>query len=394
MRVGVDCLGIVPTYVGGVNTYTFGLLRGLARVATGWTFRLYVTQSNCGVFDAFDKYSNVEIKEVHEGITYRQILWRASSLTGSRSFHRSVSNRVFSHLATTMDRECDAIYAPRGLLWSYNHRKPTLTSMHDIQHVHYPQFFDLPRRISRGVVYEMSAKYATLLQASSDFIKQDFLKNFPGLRPEQIVVIPEGVEIAEFSARKSRSILNKYDLPEEFLFFPAQLWPHKNHITVLKALKGIERSSSLKVPLVLSGTNFSGADVFRFIADQSMSYVRHLGKVPFEDLVALYQAATLVIAPGLYESSSLPVLEAAAAGTAIIASKIPPNEEFSQTLQLNLFDPHDDSELAQTILRLWNDKSLRNRQAATNRNHVECYSWDHAARKYTTIISKLAEFPT
>ena len=82
-------------------------------------------------------------------------------------------------------------------------------------------------------------------------------------------------------------------LPERFLFFPAQLWPHKNHLTLLKALKQIEAKHGAKIPLVLTGEKFSAAPgIFQFIAEQSMAYVRHLGKVTFKEMVALYQKAS------------------------------------------------------------------------------------------------------
>jgi glycosyltransferase involved in cell wall biosynthesis len=122
-----------------------------------------------------------------------------------------------------------------------------------------------------------------------------------------------------------------------------------------------------------------------------MEYVSYLGKVPLDELVALYQAATLVITASLYESSSLPALEAAAAGTPIIASRIPPHEEHREVLQLSLFSPLDDLELAQLILRVWQDAALRQTQAAANRRNVQHYCWGNAGRRYLACFSRLLE---
>jgi len=64
---------------------------------------------------------------------------------------------------------------------------------------------------------------------------------FSWVSPEQIEVIPSGALIEKFAAPAPHSSLSgQYALPERFLLFPAQLWPHKNHLTVLKALKQIE----------------------------------------------------------------------------------------------------------------------------------------------------------
>jgi glycosyltransferase involved in cell wall biosynthesis len=140
----------------------------------------------------------------------------------------------------------------------------------------------------------------------------------------------------------------------------------------------------------MTGARYSAAPaIFRCLTVHKMDYVRYLGTVPFDDLVALYQQAALVISPGFYESNSLPILEAAAAGTAVIASKIPPNEELADSLQLNLFEPHDDQELAALIFELWQDEGVCREQAAHNRDHIARFSWGNAARQYLSLMEKI-----
>ena len=120
-----------------------------------------------------------------------------------------------------------------------------------------------------------------------------------------------------------------------------------------------------------------------------MGYVRYIGKVPSQDMIALFQNAAFMITATLHESSSLPILEAAAAGTPVIASKIPPLEELAQVLQLNLFDPLDVDGLARLIFDLWNDEKTASAQAAVNRRQITCFSWDNTARKYLQFFEKI-----
>jgi len=205
-------------------------------------------------------------------------------------------------------------------------------------------------------------------------------------------VIPSGVQWKKFAAPAAGDALSGLSgLPDRFLFFPAQLWPHKNHLTLLRALKQIETKHSMKIPLVLTGEKFSAAPaIFKFIAEHSMTYVRHLGKVTFQEMVALYQKAAFVITATLYESSSLPILEAAAAGAPIIASRIPPIEELGQVLQLNLFDPRDVEGLARLIVALWDDGETASVQSAYNRRHISSYSWANTARNYIRFFARIA----
>ena len=392
MRVGINCVQVDPFSVGGVNTYTLGLLEGFANAGNGHRFQVYASQSNEPLFEQFRKLKNFDVLVVDDGLlgTKRRAC-QAALLSWSKGFYEVTSNLLFENIRKLADAESDVLYTPTVVLQWFNSHKPTVVSMHDIQQVHHPEFFSWPQRLSRKITYGLSARRANYLQASSHYIKEDFLAHFRELSPEQIEVIASGVTIEKFAAPSAvGDLCERYGLPERFLFFPAQLWPHKNHITVLRALKEIETKNGLKIPLVLTGAKFAAAPkIFDFIAEQSMGYVRYLGKMPFEDMVALYQKAAFMITATLHESSSLPILEAAAAGTPIIASRIPPLEELAQVLQLNVFDPLDVDGLARLIFDLWSDERTASAQAAVNRQKISLYSWENTARKYLEFFERI-----
>jgi glycosyltransferase involved in cell wall biosynthesis len=120
-----------------------------------------------------------------------------------------------------------------------------------------------------------------------------------------------------------------------------------------------------------------------------MDYVHYLGKVSEDNMVALFQKADFMITATLHESSSLPILEACAAGTPVIASRIPPIEELAETLELNLFDPLDVNGLARLIYALWNDPQTAAAQAAANRRKIDAFSWNNTARRYVRLFEKI-----
>lgn len=389
MRVGINCLGIDPSFVGGVNSFTLGLLQGFAGVADNHTFQLYVTRRNHKLFSKFQAYKNFCIVMVEDPLlVLRKHLCRAALFLNDSNIYKSISDTTFRHVREQMDAESDLLYTPTVTLQCFDHKQPTVLSMHDIQHIHYPEFFTWTRRLSRKITYGLSAGHATYFQASSQFIKEDLLAHFRSISEDQIHVIPEGVLAQEFTAQRSISLLRSHhDLPERFLFLPAQLWPHKNHETLLKALKELELNKGLRIPLVLTGAKYAAAPrIFRFIHEHKMEYVRYLGKVSFDELVSLYQNAAALVMPSLYESNSLPILEAAASGTPILAARIPPNEELASTLHLNMFDPVDHNQLAEQILWLWQNYTIGLQQAERNRMLVSAYSWDRIAAKYLTLF--------
>lgn len=393
MQVGINCLQVNPSFVGGVNSYVIGLLEGFASTANGCRFRLFVTRDNQHHFEKFRAHHKFEVVAVDEALLrLRTSVSRAALLSCSGSFYKVVNDIAFKKIREIMEAESDVFYTPTPVLRYFDSRKPTVLTMHDIQHLHHPEFFSWAQLLSRRITYSLSARFVNYLQANSDYIKQDLLAHFRWLSAEQVEVIPSGALVETFKTPCAAETLSRHALPERFLFFPAQLWLHKNHLTVLKALKLIEIQQRAKIPLILTGERFSAApEIFKFTADQSMDYVRYLGKVPFPEMVALYQGATFVITATLHESTSLPVLEAAAAGTPVICSRIPPIQELGQVLQLNFFDPLDVDALARLIWELWRDERTAAAQAAYNREHIAVYSWVNTAEKYMRLFERVAK---
>jgi glycosyltransferase involved in cell wall biosynthesis len=423
MRVAINCLQVDPRFVGGVTSYVVGLLEGFAEVSNGCQFRVFISTANADLFQDLRRHDlrrqdprEPDLREPsaqepdlrkqdlrkHSGLDFVEVddrllvlkgnLCRASLLSGSAGVYKMVSDDLFQKTRSLMESESDVVYTPTPVLRCFNHRRPTVLTMHDIQHVHHPEFFSWATRLSRRVTYGLSAQHASYLQANSQYTKEDLLHHFRALSPQRVEVIPSGVLADRFAAPAAKDALSGLSgIPDRFLFCPAQLWPHKNHLTLLQALKQIETKHGVKIPLVLTGEKFSAAPrIFKFIAEQSMAYVRHLGKVTVQQMVALYQKAAFVITATLHESSSLPILEAAAAGVPIIASRIPPIEELGQVLQLNLFDPLDVDGLARLIVALWDDAETASAQAAHNRQHISFYSWANTARNYIRFFERIA----
>ena len=126
-------------------------------------------------------------------------------------------------------------------------------------------------------------------------------------------MINEGVNIKNFKINKTalKKNISKHNLPSEFIFYPAQLWHHKDHITILKALKKIRDKDNLQINLVLTGENIQPQKLSLKKIDEFnlQNQIFYLGKVTFNDLVSLYSVSKFFITATLYESSSLPALE-------------------------------------------------------------------------------------
>ena len=132
---------------------------------------------------------------------------------------------------------------------------------------------------------DLSARHASYFQANSDYTREDLLNHFPWLSPEQMEVIPSGSTDRKFAppAATNSMLASARRSSRAIPVFPGATVPHKNHLTVLKALEADRGRAGRADPAgshrreVLPLRRYSNSSPRR-----SMSYVRHLGKVPFE----------------------------------------------------------------------------------------------------------------
>jgi glycosyltransferase involved in cell wall biosynthesis len=390
MRIGVNCLHIYPEYTGGVNSFTFGLLDGFARVGAPHELKIFVRPWNAYAFESYGTVPHFRVIEIGEPkdrwfhAFHRRLPWQLRRRVGVPALTRPFE--------AVSEREADVLYVPYVPPSHYPYPDlPTVYSIHDIQQVHYPEFFTSEELRERELAFGNCVEHAAAIQASSRYMRDDFCEHFAKLNETNVEVIPEGVDVDLFAQRRpDGDVESRYPLPPAFLFTPAQLWPHKNHLTILRALKRL-KDRGVVLPWVLTGAEYTAApQIFDFVAENGLEdQVSYLGVVPYEDIVELHQKARLLVTASIYESSSIPILEAAAAGTPIVAGRIPPHEEFAEHLELRLFSPADDEELAGVLEDAWTDEETNEAQVAANRVGVRHYSWDNAARMYIDLFERL-----
>ena len=393
MKIGIDCLELKPNLAGGQLTYILGLLNGFCSVRSeNVSFVIFCTRENKKIFEPISSKYNIELILVGGYFkTLRAVFIMVPLILNSRFLWRVALNiyaKIFG-INKVIVNNCDILYVCTTTLNTYNLSVPTVLSMHDIQHVHFPDFFSFLRLRVRRLRFYNSALKATKIQASSNFIKEDLCSFFPFVNPDDVIVIEEGVDLNDFGNQVYTDVKTKYSLPNEFIYFPAALWKHKNHILVLKALNRIYKKHSLKIPLVLTGSKQSGHhEIFKFITDNKIDYVRYLGQVSWQEVVSLHKSARYLITAVLYASSSLPIIEAAASGLPIIASNTPPNVEMSKFLHLNLFDSNSVDSLEKVLLDCWNNRKNA-LEIEVNFKNVKRYSWDNVASKFLDLFKDL-----
>ncbi|MGB5972440.1 MAG: glycosyltransferase family 1 protein, partial [Nodosilinea sp.] len=258
----------------------------------------------------------------------------------------------------------DLLYIPYQIPPSYDFSFPYIVTMHDVQELHYPEFFTPQERAWRAMSWWKSLENASAVIVSFSHVKNDLIKYF-NISDGKVKVCPlpyKEIELHTPDDCQEIAYRKKYESFEQFILYPAQFWKHKNHISIVKALEIIYERQGKQVHVAFTGEK-SAKTAFPDLQDyvsksQVSNYVHFIGNVPEAELLWLYKHCSLVTISTLYEAGSFPLLEAMACGTPVVCSAV---TSLPETIgdQRFLFNPQDVEELANLILSMLSDDQLR-----------------------------------
>lgn len=292
------------------------------------------------------------------------------------------------------DIKANLLIIPFPLLLGLESKIPYIVSILDIMHRYYPGFPEYPfwERLKRDIVYKFSAKHSLLSIVDSGQGIEDLCKFYkiPKKKIRAISFFPSGYvhKYKDMDQGLVSEIIEKYNLPEKFLFYPAQFWYHKNHLRLLKALKLIEEKNGVKIPLVLVGDSNANKNNYQKIMDLAKGLdVRHLGYVSDKEVVALYKKSTALVFTSLGGPTNIPPLEAMILGTPVLCSNL-----FEMPKQVGgaglLFDPFNVGDMADKIYRIWTDERLRKELIEKGLNRAKSFTLENYAKIWETTIEQ------
>jgi glycosyltransferase involved in cell wall biosynthesis len=270
---------------------------------------------------------------------------------------------------------------------------PRVITLFDVQHLEMPEFFSRAERTYRRFAYDRAARQATLVITSSEHSRERAIE-LVGVDPGRVEVVPLGIDHERFrpDPADDHSALAGFDLPERFVVYPANLWPHKNHARLVAALA---RTSDRSLELVLTGQPYGRLDALMDEARRAgvSERVHHLGFVRSDALPALYRRARALVFPSLYEGFGAPPLEAMACGCPVASSPRASLGELLADAALT-FDPEDPAAIAAAIDRVTGDKTLRERLRSAGLERAGRYTWEAAAAGHVAAYQRAGSSPS
>jgi glycosyltransferase involved in cell wall biosynthesis len=276
----------------------------------------------------------------------------------SRSRHALAGARTLNHLQwQTIGKRLDLIHCPlqttRALAW----RTPTLITMHDVQELRFPEFFSPFHRLYRAGVHWWAMELASRVVVSFAHVREDLLRYFR-LPPAKVAVCPVPVNADWLpAAPPAADVCARHGIAPDFLLYPAQTWPHKNHLGLLRALAELRDTAGLRPTLVCTGKTNEYFPAIRAEVERLglNEQVRFPGVVSAADLAGLYRACRCVVVPTLYEAGSFPVLEALLLGAPVICARTTSLPETMGDPRFT-FDPHAPGAIAEAVRLMLTDE--------------------------------------
>ncbi|MFA5867383.1 MAG: glycosyltransferase family 1 protein [Actinomycetota bacterium] len=373
MRIGLDARDALRRE-SGISTLTMFLCRALAEIESGDDFFQYLD-----VFEG-DGPSNPGL--VTGGGFHTRVL------PGSRQVWKQI------RLPAALRRDRIDVFHSMTSTIPFVRPCPTAVTVCDLFFEAHPEFAPSGDRFKMRRLYKYAARNADRIIAISKTTKQDLIK-FYGVNEDKISVIYPApnpfyriLNQAE-DAEKSKAVMLSHSLEPPFLLHVGGMTKNRNIAGMLDAVSLLKKTG-IRPKLVLIGRSFWGFDLKAELAKRLLcDEVIEIKYAPGDDLRILYNQATALLLPSLYEGFGLPILEAMACGTPVITSNLSAMPEAAGDAAL-LVDPLDPSAIAAAIEQIMGDKTLRDTLISKGLKQVERFTWPANAAQTLEVYHSLA----
>jgi glycosyltransferase involved in cell wall biosynthesis len=404
-RVAIDLTPVLPGgQNGGAKVMTVELIRNMALLAPHCEFLLLTAESS------HDELSILDAPNVQRICVVKPSQSSPGLMSGGRKLlsavlpeeklqqlaglYREVENRSSKPTSAVLEGlGVDLLFCPFTAPFFAEPGIPVVSVVYDLQHVYYPQFFEPHEIEERDRNFRRMCRVAAKVICISDYVRQTVLDNseLPEERVHTVhILLPNRLE-EPLEPVRTRVLASLGLKPERFLLYPSNFWPHKNHEVLLTAFgmyRAANPDSDLK--LVLTGTPGTRRDALMAAANRMglAQSVLFPGYLTNEDLAVLFYGCTALVFPSLFEGFGMPLLEAMAAGKAILSSNVTSLPEVAGDAAL-LFDPRKPSEIMQAITKLEQDVEFRHTLAGKSQRRLSAFGdANDMARQYLSLIQQ------
>ncbi|MBI2165008.1 MAG: glycosyltransferase family 4 protein [Chloroflexi bacterium] len=370
MRIGIDGIGKLGADAGGARTFLLNILDELKGLQADHQYYVFASRRAKEVLERAqgNGFHGIGVPGPIEGGIPR---------TGVRQmFLPSQARRL----------ALDVMYFPNNFLVPFCGR-PTVVHVRGLVQYIFSDYPPLLKALGRRMMLRLSVKTATLILTNSNFMKADLCQRFR-LPPDKVQVVYHGLNQQLFNTDGT----GQTPVDGPYILYVSVLRPYKNHGRLLQAFQQLVSKEGIRHRLVLVG---GGGPTYQKTMEKLAhdlgigSKVLFMGNRDNTQLPPIYRGADLFVCPSLFESFGLPVVEAMACGTPVVASNLFALPEVTGGAAL-LADPESVSELAKAMGRVIKDRELRAQMIEKGLQRAEVFSWRKTVLGILETIEKAA----
>jgi len=297
-------------------------------------------------------------------------------------FRSRVGQRYLANPSELADAssDCDVIFFPCGHIEPSPPPPGLVFHLADTQEWFFPENFSPEEHGRRRNLYRTLLAYAEALFVPSEFTRRCVIELL-GFEPARVFVVP--VVSADLPQEGHRP----KEAPDgDFLYFPADDYPHKNHSRLIQALAKLN-DEGVEIPLVCTGSRVSDGE-WLDLAGEKRLRVAHLGRVTRAEVRWLYDHARSVVMPSCFEGFGIPLLESFTCRVPVAAANFSSLSEIGGDA-VRLFDPFSISEIASGILQVWTDEELRQSLVKNGLRRLEEFSVPKIIRTHAECFNEI-----
>jgi len=318
-----------------------------------------------------------------------------TEITADYLFPGHIGNAIwrFTKLPSLINNnEYDLFHGPSHVLPG-KLKCPSVVTMLDLIFIRYPNYFKAWDRNYYRISFKKSAQLADHIISISEATKADLI-NFFGIKEDKISVIYPGFDavFSKLQQQKLDEIKIKFKLPRDYILYVGNIEPRKNILKLAQAFNSLQESSHIdkNVHLLIVGQK---GWYYKEIIDgidslSSRDKIKLVGPVYGEDLVGVYQLATIMAYPSMFEGFGYPVLEAMRLGTPVLTSNISSMPEVGGNAA-HYVNPESLDEIKDGLCKLLNDKNYREKLAVKGTRHAAGFNTMRMAQETLEVYRKL-----
>lgn len=384
----------------GVDISTWGNRRGIGR----FTRELITALLELGTETEYLFFIDSQTFKGHSFPKQMAVVPVATSASPERGLTLGSSRPlkdVWAFATTVGKSRLDVVFLP---FWSLyfpvlDRRTKVVSTIHDLIEYQHRSSIPTARWLLMRAKHRLCLSRSNAILTPSRHSKQQILSRFDV--PEQKVhVIPEAASCL-FQPRTDETlfpdILRKHQIlsGQRFVLFVGSLDAHKGLTILLQAHAALTANAAFAdVKLVIAGAHENAMLSIRSDLEQDVRRgnlsrsVVVTGFVSDEDLLALYQFATLVVTPSSAEGFGLPAVEAMACATPVLASAAGSLPEVVGPGGM-LFTPNDAGALRSQLQNILGQPEQHKRMVAYGLQRVQSFSWANSARSLAALLERV-----